>query len=40
MKVGDVTPQFVPYAEAGKRAMRPENFLKIPSALGVSADYC
>lgn len=36
---GDVTPQFVSYAEAGKRAMRPENLLKIASALGVSADY-
>jgi transcriptional regulator with XRE-family HTH domain len=36
---GDVTAQFVSYAEAGKRAMRPENLLKIASALGVSADY-
>ena len=36
---GDVTPQFVSYAEAGKRAMRPENLLKISSALGVSTDY-
>ena len=36
---GDVTPQFVSYAESGKRAMRPENLLKISSALGVSADY-
>jgi transcriptional regulator with XRE-family HTH domain len=36
---GDVTTQFVSYAEAGKRAMRPENLLKISSALGVSADY-
>ena len=31
---GDVTAQF-----AGKRAMRPENLLKIAAALGVSADY-
>lgn len=38
-EVGDVTPQFVSYAEAGKRAMRPENLLKISSVLGVSADY-
>ena len=38
-EVGEVTPQFVSYAEAGKRAMRPENLLKISSALGVSADY-
>ena len=36
---GDMTTQFVSYAEAGKRAMRPENLLKISSALGVSADY-
>ena len=36
---GDMTPQFVSYAEAGKRAMRPENLLKLASARGVSADY-
>lgn len=36
---GDMTTQFVSYAEAGKRAMRPENLLKISSALEVSADY-
>ena len=36
---GDMTTQFVSYAESGKRAMRPENLLKISSALGVSADY-
>ena len=36
---GDLTPQFVSYAESGKRAMRPGNLLKISSALGVSADY-
>lgn len=36
---GNVTTQFVSYAESGKRAMRPENLLKISSALGVSADY-
>lgn len=35
----DVTTQSVSYAEAGKRAMRPENLLKIAAALGVSADY-
>ena len=32
---GDMTPQFVSYAEAGKRA----NLLKLASSLGVSADY-
>ena len=36
---GNLTPQFISYAESGKRAMRPENLLKISSALGVSADY-
>ena len=36
---GDLTPQFVSYAESGKRAMRPENLLKISSALGVSTDF-
>lgn len=36
---GDVTAQFVSYAEAGKRAMRPENLMKIAAALEVSADY-
>ncbi len=35
----DVTTQFVSYAESGKRAMRPENLLKLSVALGVSADY-
>lgn len=38
-EIGDLTTQFVSYAEAGKRAMRPENLLKLSSALGVSADY-
>lgn len=36
---GEMTTQFVSYAESGKRAMRPENLLKISSVLGVSADY-
>ena len=36
-EMGDMTTQFVSYAESGKRAMRPENLLKISSALGVSA---
>ena len=35
----DLTTQFVSYAESGKRAMRPENLLKLSIALGVSADY-
>lgn len=35
----DMTAQFISYAEAGKRAMRPENLMKVAAALGVSADY-
>ena len=35
----NVTTQFVSYAESGKRAMRPENLLKLSIALGVSTDY-
>ena len=35
----NLTPQFVSYAESGKRAMRPENLLKLAKALNVSADY-
>ena len=38
-ELGDLSPQFVSLAESGKRAMRPENLLKISRALGVSADY-
>ena len=38
-EMAELTPQFISYAESGKRAMRPENLLKISSALGVSADY-
>ena len=36
---GDTTTQFISYAEMGKRAMRPENLLRVAAALGVSADY-
>ena len=35
----DVTTQFVSYAESGKRAMRPENLVKVAKALGVSVDF-
>ena len=35
----DLTPQFISYAESGKRAMCPENLLKLSKALNVSADY-
>lgn len=35
----DTTTQFVSYAESGKRAMRPENLLRLAIALNVSADY-
>lgn len=34
-----LTTQFVSYAESGKRASRPENLMRIASALGVSTDY-
>lgn len=34
-----LTTQFVSYAESGKRAMRPENLMKMAAALGVSTDY-
>ena len=30
---GDFTPQFVSYAESGKRAMRPENVITLAKAL-------
>lgn len=36
---GGLTTQAVSYFEGGKRAMRPENLMKIASALGVSVDY-
>lgn len=36
---GNMTPQFVSYAELGKRAMRPENVIKMADALEVSIDY-
>lgn len=36
---GNMTPQFVSYAELGKRAMRPENVIKMAAALEVSTDY-
>jgi len=35
----DVTPQFISYAEAGLRAPRPENLLKLAAGLKVSVDY-
>ena len=31
-----LTTQFVSYAESGKRAMRPENLMRMAAALGVS----
>lgn len=34
-----LTTQFVSYAESGKRAMRPENLMRMAAALGVSTDY-
>ena len=34
-----LTTQFVSYAESGKRAMRPENLMRMAATLGVSTDY-
>lgn len=38
-ELSGLTTQFISYAESGKRAMRPENLMKISTALGVSTDY-
>ena len=38
-ELSELTTQFVSYAEAGKRGMRPENLMKVAAALGVSTDY-
>lgn len=35
----DVTPQMVSTAERGAKALRPQNLLKISSALNVSVDF-
>jgi len=35
----DVTPQMISTAELGKKAIRPENLLKLSEALEVSTDY-
>lgn len=35
----NVTPQFISYAESGKRSIRAENLLRLSGALHVSADY-
>ena len=35
----ELTTQAVSYFESGKRAMRPENLMKISLGLGVSTDY-
>ena len=34
-----ITPQTVSTAELGKKALRPENIVKICGALGISTDY-
>ena len=34
-----ITPQTISYAELGKKALRPENIIKICSALEISTDY-
>lgn len=35
----DITPQTVSSAELGKKALRPENIIRICSALDISTDY-
>lgn len=35
----EVTPQTISYAEQGRKAMRPENIVKICIALNISSDY-
>lgn len=35
----DVSPQMISYAEQGRKAMRPENLIRLCAALDVSADY-
>ncbi len=38
-EASSVTPQTISTAELGKKALRPENIVKICSALDISADY-
>lgn len=38
-ELAQVSPQLLSTAERGTKALRPENLLKISTALGVSADY-
>lgn len=38
-EIADVSPQLLSTAERGTKAMRPENLLKLSTALGVSTDY-
>ena len=35
----DVSPQMISYAEQGRKAIRPENLIKLCAALDISADY-
>lgn len=35
----DVSPQMISYAEQGRKAIRPENLVRLCAALDVSADY-
>ncbi len=38
-EAANVTPQTISTAELGKKALRPENIVKICSALDISTDY-
>lgn len=35
----DVSPQMISYTEQGRKAIRPENLIRLCAALDVSADY-
>lgn len=38
-ELANITPQTVSSAELGKKALRPENIIKICAALNISTDY-
>ena len=38
-EAADLTPQFISFAESGKRAMRIDNIVKLAKALQVSTDF-
>ncbi len=38
-ELADVSPQMISYLENGDKAVRPENLIKISTALSISCDY-